>query len=223
MDLSRLLSFDPAILQSTASETQPLPPAVASQLRHVKELLSVPIDVLVRDSEDVRRIIEEIKPQLPSTLRDKLRPTGFLPFLEGKVLAARDRIEARRNYPALKADIAQRCQLLNEHKAALDAKSDTSALVRKLKLLEKDLADFEAKVRATKQLIQDTKALMANSQREAENLTIQMKAEFAELNTLRQRLVTGENEADEAVIAEADGVRIEAMRAIEEFLPTSAM
>jgi predicted nucleic acid-binding Zn-ribbon protein len=57
----------------------------------------------------------------------------------------------------LKANIAERCRLLNEKKAALDTKTDTSAHSQRLQLLEKELEDLKAKVRATEQRIQEEK------------------------------------------------------------------
>jgi hypothetical protein len=51
----------------------------------------------------------------------------------------------------LKVDIAERCRLLNEKKATLDAKADTFVHSRRLQLLEKELEDLKAKVRATEQ------------------------------------------------------------------------
>jgi hypothetical protein len=59
---------------------------------------------------------------------------------------ARHRIEACHSQAPLRADIAKRCHLLNEKKAALDAKADTSAQSRGLQLLEKELEDLKAKV-----------------------------------------------------------------------------
>jgi hypothetical protein len=129
----------------------------------MKGLLSASIEALVRDSDAVRQILEEIKSQLPEVLQIKLWPTGHLPFLRAKVEQARHRIEARRSQAPLKADIAERCQLLNEKKVALDAKADTSAHSQKLQLLEKELEDRKAKVRATEQRIQEEKTLIASS------------------------------------------------------------
>jgi hypothetical protein len=51
---------------------QPDPTGVASQLLRVKGLLSALIDALVRDSDAVRQILEEIKSQLPEALQIKL-------------------------------------------------------------------------------------------------------------------------------------------------------
>jgi hypothetical protein len=51
---------------------QPEPFGVTSQLLHIKGLLSAPIDALVHDSDGVRHILEEIKPQLPEDLQIKL-------------------------------------------------------------------------------------------------------------------------------------------------------
>jgi hypothetical protein len=90
-------------------------------------LFSAPIDTLVQDSNEVKQILGEIKPQLPKILQLKLWPTRHLPFFRAKVEKARQRIEARRSQAPLKADIAERCRLLNKKKAALDAKTDTSA------------------------------------------------------------------------------------------------
>jgi hypothetical protein len=117
LNLSELLSFDPASVGSAileADDHQPQPTGVASQLLCIKDLLSAPIDTLVQDSDEVRRILEEIRPQLPEILQLKLWQTGHLPFFRAKVEKARQRIEARRSYAPLKADIAVRCRLLNK-------------------------------------------------------------------------------------------------------------
>jgi hypothetical protein len=95
------------------------------------------------------QILEEINSQLSEVLQIKLQPTGHLPFFRAKVEQARHRIEARRSQAPLKPDIAGRCRLLNEKKATLDAKTDTSAHSQRLQLLEKELEDLKAKVRAT--------------------------------------------------------------------------
>jgi hypothetical protein len=49
-------------------------------------------------------------------------------------------------------------------------------------------------------------------------LTTQLKLELAELSALSRQVVSGEDKDDEAVIAEADRVRLEAIAAIDEFL-----
>jgi hypothetical protein len=118
----------------------------------------------------------------------------------------------------LKADIAERCRLLNEKKATMDAKADTSVHSQRLQLLEKELEDLKAKVRATELRIQEEKNLIASSEREAEDLTAQLKIELVELSALSRQVVSGEDKDDEAVIAEADRVRLEAIAAIDEFL-----
>jgi predicted nucleic acid-binding Zn-ribbon protein len=119
----------------------------------------------------------------------------------------------------LKANIAERCRSLNEKKAVLDAKVDASAhSQRLLLLLEKELEDLKARVRATEQHIQEEKDLIASSQQEAEALTAQLKMDLAELSALSKQVVPGVDEEDEAVIAEADCVRPEAIAVIDEFL-----
>jgi hypothetical protein len=118
----------------------------------------------------------------------------------------------------LKADIAERCRLLNEKKATMDAKADTSVHSQRLQLLEKELEDLKAKVRATELRIQEEKNLIASSEREAEDLTAQLKIELVELSALSRQVVSGEDKDDEAVIAEADRVRLEAIAAIDELL-----
>jgi hypothetical protein len=65
----------------------------------------------------------------------------------------RCRIEARRSHASLKADIAEKCRLVNDKKAALDAKTDTSASSQRLDLLERELEDVKEIVRATERLI----------------------------------------------------------------------
>jgi hypothetical protein len=116
----------------------------------------------VQDSDAVRQILEEVKSQLPEVLQIKLWPTGHLSFFRARVEQARHRIEARRSQAPLKPDIAERCRLLNEKKATLDAKADTSMHSQRLQLLEKELEDLKVKVRATEHRIQVEKDLIAS-------------------------------------------------------------
>jgi hypothetical protein len=84
--------------------------------------------------------------------------------------------------------------------------------------LEREQEDLKERVQATERLIQDEKNLIASSKQEAEDLTTQLKIELAELSTLSQQIVSGEDKDDKAAIAEADHVRLEAIEAIDEFL-----
>jgi hypothetical protein len=63
----------------------------------MKDLLSAPIDTLVQDSDEVKHLFEEIKPQLLEVLQIKLWLTRHLPFFRAKVEKACRRIEARRS------------------------------------------------------------------------------------------------------------------------------
>jgi hypothetical protein len=87
-----------------------------------------------------------------------------------------------------------------------------------LHLLEKELEDLKARVRATEQRIQEEKDLIASSEREAEALTAQLNVDLVELSALSRKVVPRVDKEDEAVIAEADRVRLEAIAAINEFL-----
>ena len=51
-----------------------------------------------------------------------------------------------------------------------------------------------------------------------EILKSELKTEFEELRSLSRQVVTGEDKDDEAIIANADRVRANAVRFIEEFL-----
>jgi hypothetical protein len=85
LNLSELLSFDPTSVGSAILEVddhQPQLTGVDSQLLRIKGLLSAPIDALVQDSDEVRQILEEIKPQLPKILQLKLWPTNIFPSFE---------------------------------------------------------------------------------------------------------------------------------------------
>jgi hypothetical protein len=119
----------------------------------MKDLLSALIDTLVQDSDEMKHLFEETKPQLPKVLQIKLWSTGHLPFFRAKVEKPHRRIEAHRSQASLKANIAERCRLANDKKAALDAKTDTSTSSQRLELLERDLEDLKERVRATERLI----------------------------------------------------------------------
>jgi len=108
--------------------------------------------------------------------------------------------------------------MLNQKKATLDAKADISASTRRLNLLEKELVELEEKVSTTQRLIHEEKASIANSKQEAQEITEQIRAEFAEISTLSQQIVTGDDKDDEAIIAKADAIRAETIHAIEWFL-----
>jgi DNA repair exonuclease SbcCD ATPase subunit len=150
----------------------------------MKDLLSAPIDTLAQDSDEMKHLFEEIQTQLPEVLQIKLWPAGHLPFFQAKVEKAHRMIEARRLQASLKADIAEKCRLINDKKAALDAKTNTSASSQRLELLERELEDLKERVRAIERLIQDEKNLMVSSKQEAENLTTQLKTELTKLSTL---------------------------------------
>jgi uncharacterized protein involved in exopolysaccharide biosynthesis len=97
---------------------------------------------------------------------------------------AHHRIEARCSQASLKVNIAKKCWLVNDKKAALDAKTDTSASSQRLDLLERELEDLKERVRSTEWIIQDEKNFMASSKQEAEDLATQLKTELAELSIL---------------------------------------
>ena len=219
-DLSSLLTFDPESIDPALSKArdEPQPSAVLCQFQRLKALLSSPIETLVEDPEEVKSVLEEIKHHLPVTLQVKLWPVVTLSFYGSRVKLARQRIDLRHAQLPLKADIADKCQRLNEKKAALDAKTDTSASTAELETLRKELEDLEERVRATKQLIYDKEALIARSQEEAENLKVQLKADLSKIRALSKQLVKGKDEDDEAKIATVDRFRADALRAFEAFL-----
>jgi hypothetical protein len=216
-----LLSFDPASIGSVllnVDDQQSQSTDVKSQLWRMKDLLFAPIDILVQDSDEMKHLFEDIQPQLPKVLQIKLWPAGHLPFFRAKVEKARRRIETRYSQASLKADIAEKCRLVNTKKVALDAKTDTSASSQRLELLERELEDLKERVRATERLIQDEKNLIASSKQEVEDLATQLKIELVELSTLSRQIVSGEDKDDKAAIIEADRVRLEVIEAIDEFL-----
>ena len=221
-NISDLLSFDPASIGLIAPGAKVPPPQqpidLADQLQHIKNLLSAPISTLVDESSEIQKVLEHIESQLPESLRVKLWPAGHLPFFRAEVKAAQQRIQLRHSQIPLKADIAEKCKMLNQKKATLDAKADISASTRRLSLLEKELAELEEKVCTTQRLIQEEKVSIANSKQEVQEITEQIQAEFAEINTLSQQIITGDDKDDEAVIAKADAIRAEAIHAIEGFL-----
>ena len=215
-----LLTFDPESIEpapSTACE-EPRPSAVVHQFQRLKALLSSPIKTLVKNPEEVKSVLEAIKHHLPVTLQVKLWPVVTLSVYGPRVKLARQRIDLRQAQLPLKADIADKCQWLNEKKATLDAKTDTSVSTAELETLRKELEELEERVRATKQLIHDKEALIARSQEEAEGLKAQLRTGLAEIRALNKQLVTGEDEDDEAEIAKVDRIRADALRAFEAFL-----
>jgi uncharacterized protein involved in exopolysaccharide biosynthesis len=157
----------------------------------------------------MKHLFEEIEPQLPKVLQIKLWLAGHLPFFRSKVEKAHHRIEARRSQASLKANIAEKCQLVNEKKVALDAKTDTFVRSQRLELLERELEDLKERVWATERLIQDEKNLIASSKQEVEDLTTLLKTEITELSTLSRQIVSGEDKDNEAAITEVEHVRLE--------------
>jgi hypothetical protein len=188
----------------------------------VKDLLSGSISALIQDSSAIKQILDEVNSQLPVSLQVKLLPAGYLSSFQAKVAEARRRIETRRSQSLLRTIIAEMCQSINKKKAVLDTKIDTSASTHRLRLLEKELEDLEAMVRATKQRIQEEEEdLIAGSKHEAEVLTAELKTDLAELNSLSKQVVSGADEEDEAVLAEVDRIRLDAIATIDAFLQQS--
>jgi DNA repair exonuclease SbcCD ATPase subunit len=219
-DISGFLSFDPESIEPapSAASDEPRASAVLPQFQRLKALLSSPIEKLVEGSEEVQSVLNEIKDQVPIELQLKLWPVVTLSFYGSRVKLARERINLRQAQLPLKADIADKCQRLNEKKASLDTKTDTSVSTAELATLKKELEDLEEKVRTTKQLIHDKEAFIARSQYEAEGLKAQLKTDLAEIRALSKQLVTGKDGDDEAEIAKVDRVRADALHALEAFL-----
>ncbi|KAK1697190.1 hypothetical protein QYE76_013887 [Lolium multiflorum] len=209
-----------AILATPSAETQePINSSSAAPvvLGELKAVLSSSIETLVGDTEGIKIILEDLQPHLPVTLQVKLWPVVTLSAYRSRVTLARQRIGLRHAQLPLKADIADKCQRLNEKKAVLDAKL-THLPDAELEILRKELEDLEERVRVTKQLIQDKEALIARSHEEAEGLKAELKTDLAEIRALNKQLVTGQDEDDEAEIAEVDRVRASALCALEAFL-----
>ena len=116
---------------------------LANQLQLIKDLLSALITALVDDSSKIKEILEQIETLLPESLRVKLWPANHLPFFRAEVKATQQRIELRHSQIPLKADITQKCKLLNQKKATLDAKFDISESTRRPNLLEKELMELK--------------------------------------------------------------------------------
>ncbi|KAK1627138.1 hypothetical protein QYE76_001453 [Lolium multiflorum] len=210
-----------ATLATPSAETrEPIAssPAAPMVLGELKALLSSSIETLVEDTKGIKDILENLQPHLPVILQVKLWPVVTLSAYRSRVTLARQRIGLRHAQLPLKADIADKCQQLNEKKAALDTKTNTSTKTAELEILRKELEDLEERVRVTKQLIQDKEALIARSHEEAEGLKAKLKADLAKIRALNKQLVTGQNEDDEAEIAEVDRVRASALCALEAFL-----
>ncbi|KAK1699082.1 hypothetical protein QYE76_015779 [Lolium multiflorum] len=218
-DLSTLLTFDPESIEPTAKASEVSGPNdTQGQLQQLKALLSSSIETLVEDTEGIKNILKNLQPHLPVIPQVKLWPVVTLSAYRSRVTLARQRIGLRHAQLPLKADIADKCQQLNEKKAALDTKTNTSTNTAELEVLRKELEDLEERVRVTKQLIQDKEALIARSHEEAEGLKAELKADLAEIRALNKQLVTGQDEDGEAEIAEVDRVRASALCALEAFL-----
>jgi chromosome segregation ATPase len=219
-DPSSLLTFDPDSIEPAAPKIgeEPNLGAVDGPLQRLRVLLSSSVDALVEDPETIRGILVDIQPRLPVVLVAKLWPTVTLSVFKSRVQSARQRINLRRAQLPLRADIAEKCQRLNEKKAALDAKTATSTHSARLETLRKELEDLERRARETRQLIQDEESTIARSQEEAQGLTADLKTDLAEIRALSSQLVMGRDEDDEVEIAEVDRIRADALRALNAFL-----
>ncbi|KAK1551501.1 hypothetical protein QYE76_017487 [Lolium multiflorum] len=196
---------------------------VHGPLQRLKTLLSSSVKNLVENPEAVTGILEGIQSHLPVTLQVKLWPAVTLLAFRSRVQLARQRITLRHAQLPMRADIAEKCRRLNEKKAALDAKTDTSANSAELETLRKELENLEERVRMTKRLIQEKETLIARSREEAQGLTADLKTDLAEIRALSSQLVTGKDEDDEAEIAEVDRIRADALHALDEFLQRTSL
>ncbi|KAK1564146.1 hypothetical protein QYE76_000047 [Lolium multiflorum] len=163
---------------SGTSGKPPREPGLTTVGFQEKALLSSLTETLVDDPEEVKSILEDIQPHLPVTLQVKLWPVVTLSAYRSRVKLARQRISLRQAQLPLKADIADKCRWLNEKKAILDAKTDTSVSTAELEVLRKELEALEERVRVTKQLIQDKEVLIAHSHEEAEGLKAELKTDL---------------------------------------------
>ncbi|KAK1664000.1 hypothetical protein QYE76_052159 [Lolium multiflorum] len=175
-------------------------------------------NLLTFDPESIEPTAKASEAPGPNATQGEALARGDFVAYRSRVTLARQRIGLRHAQLSLKADIADKCRRLNKKKAALDAKTDTSPSSAELEILRKELKDLEERVRVTKQLIQDKEALIARSNEEAEDLKAELKTDLAEIRALNKQLVMGQDEDDEAEIAEVDCIRASALCALEAFL-----
>ena len=137
------------------------------------------------------------------------------PVLEG----ACRRIVLRGTQAPLEAEIQTLCARMSDKKVVLETKINVSNDVAELDALRQRLRALEEEAQVVRESIAQKEGSLAASRREVHDLSSELKADIATLKNLCRRLVGGDNQADEALIAGADHIRLEALAAVRDLLP----
>ena len=108
---------------------------------------------------------------------------------------------------------------MRDKKVNLESRIDASNDVAGLDALKNRLRALEEEARVVRESIAQKEDSLAASRRGVHDLSSELKADIATLKDLRRRLVGGDNQADEALIAGADQIRLGALAAVRDLLP----
>ncbi|KAK1666916.1 hypothetical protein QYE76_055075 [Lolium multiflorum] len=140
-DLSSLLTFDPESIEPATSKAseESGPSATHGQLQHLKALLSSSIETLVEDPEEVKSILEDIQPHLPTNVSGLMRKRFWTPK---PPLSTAELETLRKELEDLEERVRATKQLIQD-KEALIAHSHEEAEGLKAEL-KTDLAEIRA-------------------------------------------------------------------------------
>jgi len=196
-----------------------IPEAAFDKLKRLEALLDRPVDAVVQDCSDVAEALQDLEGLVPPDRSIQLHAAGQLVFMRPVVEGARRRINLRGTQAPLVAEIQALCTRLRDKRAILESQINASNDVAGLDTLKQRLRALEEEARVVRESIAQKEDSLAASRRGVHDLSSELKADIATLKDLRRRLVGGDNQADEALIAGVDQIRLGALAAVRDLLP----
>ncbi|WVZ63094.1 LOW QUALITY PROTEIN: hypothetical protein U9M48_012759 [Paspalum notatum var. saurae] len=148
INLSVLLNFDPSTLDIGLGQEQekvPSPPMsvpadVATRLQEMTRLLDHSIMQLVKDNEVLCTTLEPVIDQLPSDLKQVIRPVAYLGFFREEVEAATAHITTHEAQASLRTEISDKCAILNQQKKSKnEVAKEIQRLQQRLSTIDNDI------------------------------------------------------------------------------------
>jgi chromosome segregation ATPase len=189
-----------------------------SQLQLLIPLLELDTAILVQDAGSIREIFNLIKDELPSQLKETLKPAAFIEYHEPKFSGAQSRLAAREAQKNLPIQEKQCISSMLELKQSIDQLNGSPARInQKLTALREEKEQLLSRLKTVEASIKDEEDNLAKvpiALKEQKQAMACLKSELQSIKTERRAPVPGTVEEDRQQIADIDSIRLKALDSI---------
>lgn len=193
-----------------------------SQLQLLIPLLELDTATLVQDAGAIRKIFNSIKDELPSQLKETLKPAAFIEYHEPKFSGALSRLAAREAQKNLSIQEKRCISSMLELKQSIDQLNGSHAGInQKLTALREDKEQLLSRLKTVEASIkheEDNLARIPIALKEQKRAMTGLKSELQSIKAERKTPIPRTVEEDKQQIADIDSIRLKALDSIRSML-----